>query len=78
MAEKPNLSGEEAAKWLGVSLRTVYRLAQRGKLPSFKVGGQWRFSQELLREWVRDRVSIAYLRARNPKQRPSHRRREKT
>ena len=57
MMGKPNLSVEEAARWLGVSLRTVYRLAQRGTLPSFKVGGQWRFSQELLNEWIRDRVS---------------------
>jgi len=62
MTEKPNLSVEEAACWLGVSMRTVYRLAQVGTLPSFKVGGQWRFSQELLQRWAADQMTVGWLR----------------
>ncbi len=62
MTGKPNWSVEEAARWLGVSLRTVYRLAQRGTLPSFKVGGQWRFSQEALERWVADQMTVGWLR----------------
>ncbi len=63
MSEQQNLSIREAARWLGVSTRTVYRLVQQGGLPGFRVGGQWRFSQALLEGWVADRVTVERLRA---------------
>ena len=55
---KRYLSVEEVAKRFGVNITTVYRLAQRGKLPAFKVGNQWRFSESRLEEWVADRERI--------------------
>lgn len=58
---KKNLSIEEVAEWLGVDDRTVYRLAQSGSLPGFKVGRQWRFSEDVLRSWVDDRMTIERL-----------------
>ena len=61
MAEKPYLNVEEVAKHFGVNPRTVYRLANAGTLPAFKVGGQWRFSEEMLKAWVADRVTIERL-----------------
>lgn len=64
MSENRNLSIKEAARWLGVSTRTVYRLVQQGILPGFRVGGQWRFNQALLEGWVADRVTVERLRAR--------------
>jgi excisionase family DNA binding protein len=73
MIERANFSVSEAAKWLGVSLRTVYRLAQRGKLPSFKVGGQWRFSRKLLEAWVADQVTVERLRSVERKRKPRRR-----
>ena len=33
----------EVAKYLKLDERTVYNLAQQGKLPAIKVGKQWRF-----------------------------------
>ena len=51
------LSVEEVAQRFGVTASTVYRLAQRRVLPGFKVGGQWRFSQQMLEAWVADQVS---------------------
>ena len=59
MTNKPNLSIEEVARYFDVTPKTVYRLAQRGELPGFKIGGQWRFSLPLLERWVADRVTIA-------------------
>ena len=56
MTEKPNLSVEEVARWLGVDARTVYRLVKRGKLPGFKVGNQWRFGRDMLEAWVAEQV----------------------
>ena len=59
MTNKPNLSIEEVARYFAVTPKTVYRLAQRGEMPGFKIGGQWRFSLPLLERWVAERVTIA-------------------
>lgn len=61
MVEKTYLTIEEVAKQFGINNTTVYRLAQRGALPGFKVGGQWRFSPEMLEDWVTDQVMIEKL-----------------
>ncbi|HET7676648.1 MAG TPA: GAF domain-containing protein [Candidatus Limnocylindrales bacterium] len=39
---------EEAAAYLAIPVRTLYRLAQRGQLPATKVGRTWRFKRSLL------------------------------
>ncbi len=67
MPEKPYLSIEDVAKSFGVTPTTVYRLAQRGDLPGFKIGSQWRFSQEMLESWVADKVTIERLKAEDGK-----------
>jgi excisionase family DNA binding protein len=54
MVENPYLTVEDVAKRFAVNVTTVYRLVQRGKLPAFKVGNQWRFSKIRLEEWVED------------------------
>ena len=46
MPQKEILTAEEVAKYLRIHPYTVKRLARTGKLPGFKVGGQWRFSSE--------------------------------
>lgn len=51
------LTVEEVAKRFGINTSTVYRLTQRGRLPGFKIGGQWRFSKEMLKNWIADRVN---------------------
>lgn len=45
MPQKEILTAEEVAKYLRVHPYTVKRLARTGKLPGFKVGGQWRFGK---------------------------------
>lgn len=50
--EKHFLSIEEVAKRFGVNVATVYRLAQRGRLPGFKIGSQWRFRSDALDAWI--------------------------
>ena len=56
--QKPYLTVEEVARRFGVNATTVYRLVQRGKLPAFKIGNQWRFSETRLQEWVADRERV--------------------
>ena len=55
---KQYLTVEEVARRFGVNATTVYRLVQRGKLPAFKIGNQWRFSERRLEEWVADRERV--------------------
>ncbi len=42
----------EAADYLKLNYMTVYRLAQRGRLPAIKVGRNWRFKKEILDDWL--------------------------
>lgn len=52
MSQQAYWSVEDVARYFGVNPSTVYRLAQRGTFPGFKIGGQWRFSKEMLDSWV--------------------------
>ena len=62
MVQKNYLSIEDVAERFGVNSTTIYRLAQRGSLPAFKVGSQWRFSEPLLEAWVEDQITLEWLR----------------
>jgi len=42
----------EVAQLLKVAQKTVYTMAQKGELPAFKVGGQWRFRRADLDAWI--------------------------
>jgi len=43
---------KEAAKYLRVNYMTVYKLVKKKRIPATKVGGNWRFKQEILDEWL--------------------------
>ena len=51
LATEKLLTVREAAHLLRLGEITVYRLAQRRKIPAVKVGGSWRFSRGLLEQW---------------------------
>ena len=46
------LTVPEVAQLLKVAEKTVYSMAQKGQLPAFKVGGQWRFKRADLDQWI--------------------------
>jgi excisionase family DNA binding protein len=50
--DKLIFSAKETAAYLGVSRDSVYDLCRAGKVPGFRVGGQWRFSKSELDAWV--------------------------
>lgn len=50
--ESEILTLEEVAAYLKVGKRTVYRLAQKGDIPAFKLGGTWRFRRSELDQWI--------------------------
>lgn len=51
-----NMSLEDFAKYVGMDAREVGRLADRGKLPAQKVGGQWRFNRARVTEWLQQQM----------------------
>ena len=58
MIEEEILTIEEVAKYLRVSERTVYDWAQKGEIPSGKIGTAWRFKKSELENWVNERLSV--------------------
>lgn len=46
---------DEVAELLRVPKSSIYRLAQRGEIPSRKVGRHWRFHRETLEQWLKER-----------------------
>jgi len=57
MVEDAILTIEEVAKYLRVSERTVYDWAQKGEIPSGKIGTVWRFKKTEIEEWVNEKLS---------------------
>lgn len=49
---KEVMTPREAAEYLSVHVRTIYRLAKNGMIPGRKVGGGWRFKKETLEQWL--------------------------
>jgi excisionase family DNA binding protein len=47
------LTMREVAALLKINEKTAYKLAGRGQLPGFKVGGSWRFDRGELETWIR-------------------------
>jgi len=37
---------KEISKYLKIKEQTIYRLAQQGKIPAIKIGGQWKIKRE--------------------------------
>jgi PTS system nitrogen regulatory IIA component len=65
MMDDDILTIEEVAKYLRVSERTVYDWAQRGEIPSGKIGTAWRFKKSEIEKWVNERISVSKLLPRN-------------
>ncbi len=49
----------DVAGFLAVDEKTIYRLAQQGKLPGFKVAGTWRFQLQDIQRWIDERKEAA-------------------
>lgn len=56
---EPALTVRDVAAFLNVDEKTIYRLAQRGELPGFKVAGSWRFQRKALDEWINKKTIVA-------------------
>lgn len=50
--ESEILTIKEVAEYLKVNERTIYRLANKGKIPAFRVGNNWRFERAKIAQWI--------------------------
>jgi PTS system nitrogen regulatory IIA component len=57
MNEHEIMTVEEVAEYLRVSERTVYEWAQKGEIPSGKLGTSWRFKRGEIERWVNQRLA---------------------
>ena len=62
---EPAMTVRDVAAFLNVDEKTIYRLAQRGDLPGFKVLGSWRFQRPDLEAWIAERKDQASSGKRN-------------
>lgn len=53
------LTPREAAEYLSIHVRTIYRLAKNRDIPCRKIGGSWRFKKDALDEWLSGRENEA-------------------
>lgn len=51
------LALDEVAAYLKAGKKTIYRLAQQGAIPGFKLGGTWRFRRVDLDRWVAAQIA---------------------
>ena len=53
--EDAYLTTKEVARLLKINVDTVYDLVARNEIPATKIGTQWRFETQEIREWFRAR-----------------------
>ncbi|RPI79889.1 MAG: DNA-binding protein [Desulfobacteraceae bacterium] len=52
--EKEILTIEEAADYLQIGKRSLYKLVKEGRIPGKKILNKWRFEKESLKLWIRE------------------------
>ena len=58
---------EEAARFLGVSVKTFNKVLHSENLPARKIGREWKFSRQALVAWVASGQSDDYYREASPR-----------
>jgi len=52
------LTIKETSQYLRIPLRSMYKLAQEGKIPCQKVGKHWRFRKVTLDSWLDEHAAL--------------------
>ncbi len=51
---KAIMNVEDVARYLGFSVKKIYRLVETNKIPASKVGRQYRFIKDVVDRWLKD------------------------
>ena len=67
------LTVNEVSEMLHVHPYTLYRLVRAGKVPAFRIGGDWRFQRDVLEHWIAEQTKLPKQPGRRgrPARRPS-------
>lgn len=58
MKEYPEImTVKQVAEYLQIDIQSIYKMAQRDKIPCAKIAGQWRFKKSILDEWLSQRIT---------------------
>jgi excisionase family DNA binding protein len=50
------LTMKDICDLLRVHQSTIYKLIKKGKIPSFRIGSDWRFRRDMIERWVAERT----------------------
>ena len=53
------LTVKELSEYLKLNEKTTYRLAAKGEIPGFKVGGSWRFNKADIDNWIQQQKAVS-------------------
>lgn len=53
------MTAQELSAYLKITTTTIYKLAQQGDIPSFKIGSEWRFKKDLIDRWLENGAGLA-------------------
>ncbi len=53
------LTLKEVAQLLRLTPQTLYKMLKKGSIPAVRIGSQWRFEQEKVRQWLKARSSLS-------------------
>lgn len=60
MAADPEiLTPSEVCEMLRIHRGTLYKLVRAGKIPTFRIGSEWRFRRDLLERWMFEQTKMA-------------------
>ncbi len=48
---------KQVAEYIQIDAQSIYKMAQRDKIPCVKIAGQWRFKKSILDEWLSQKIS---------------------
>ena len=56
MTRDKYITVDELSEYMRVHKTTIYRMLKQRKLPAFRIGSDWRFSLETIKQWQLDQV----------------------
>ena len=56
MTRDKYITVDELSDYLRVHKTTIYRMLKQRKLPAFRIGSDWRFSLETIKQWQFDQI----------------------
>lgn len=60
-ADGEDLTAREVCALLRIHPSTLYKLTKQGRIPSFRIGNDWRFRIDLIERWMAERSIYARL-----------------